>query len=503
MSTSLSASNLGPAVDISVDGVRDFCLLRLKRVVVAMPLRFTIISLILLVPCWWQPQIAAGDLASHAYNAWLVQLVKQGKAPGLSIATGSTNVLFDLMLDGLIDKVGIGAAQRLAVGFCVLLCFWGAFALVATISRKMPWFVAPLLAILSYGTVFNMGLFNYYLGGALALAALAVLWRAGLWDGFFGFGLLALAWFAQPLPALSAAAIFGYVSLARRLSPRGRLMLISVCLGALVLLRALIQHFWQSIWGWRQALHATGADQAYMFGHHYRVITLAILVIWTMVFFQLARETSWKQVLNSIPVQIYLLCVFGCFLLPYNISFPWYKAAFGGVAERIAWLAAVVMCGLMSSVKNVRLYGLASAMVAIAYFGLLYSDARAVNRIEQQVVQLVSTLPQDQRILAELRYPTIDGFDESMLADRACIGKCFSFGNYEAATAQFRIRAQPGNSIVAWTTDNFASGRRVGQAEQFFASQPDGSLYWIHACGNGLTDVCMQRLSRDSLSSLK
>ena len=496
MSTSLSASNLGPAFDMSVDGVRDFCLLRLKRIVAAMPVRFAVVSLVLLVPCWWQPQIAAGDLASHAYNAWLVQLVKQGKAPGLSIATESTNVLFDFMLDGLIDKVGIGAAQRLAVGFCVLLFFWGAFALVTAIARKLPWFLTPLLAILAYGTVFNMGLFNYYLGGSLALAALAVLWRATLWDSLFGFGLLALAWLAQPLPALWAAAIFAYVVLARRLSRPGRLILASVCLGALVLLRLFIQHFWQSIWGWRQALHATGADQAYMFGHHYRLITLAILIIWATVFLQLAREIGWKQVLHSIPVQVYLLCVLGCFLLPYNILFPWYKAAFGGVAERIAWLAAVVMCGLMASVKNIKLYGWASAIVAIAYFSMLYSDARAINRIEQQVVQLVSTLPQDQRILAELRYPTLDGFDESMLADRACIGKCFSFGNYEAATAQFRIRAQSGNSIVAWTTDNFQAGRRVGQAEQFFSSQPGGSLYWIHACGSDLAGVCMQRLSR-------
>lgn len=169
MGNSLRASNSGPNVRFSADEAPGFFLLRMKHIVAATPWKFVLVSLVMLIPCWWQPQIAAGDLGSHAYNAWLVQLIKQGKAPGLWIATGSTNVLFDFMLDGLIDKVGVVAAQRLAVGSCVLVFFWGAFALVTTIARKLPWFLTPLLAILAYGTVFNMGLFNYYLGGSLAL----------------------------------------------------------------------------------------------------------------------------------------------------------------------------------------------------------------------------------------------------------------------------------------------------------------------------------------------
>ncbi len=503
MSKTLSVSSLEPKVHLAVDGAPEFCLLRVKHAVAAMPLRFALISLVLLIPCWWQPQIAAGDLASHAYNAWLVQLVEQGKAPGLWVESQSTNVLFDYMLSGLIGKVGVVNAQRLTVGLCVLTFFWGAFALVATIARKLPWFLTPLLAILAYGTVFNMGLFNYYLGGSLALVALAILWRATLWDGLMGFAVLAIAWYAQPLPALWAVAIFGYVSLARRLGPHARLWLASACLGVLVLLRQFILHYWRSMWEWRQALHATGADQSYMFGHHYRLITVFILAIWAAVFVELARELGWKQFAYSIPVQAYVLCVLGCVLLPNTMLFPWYKAAFGGVTERVAWLAAVIMCGVMAKVRNVKWYGWASAIAAVAYFSLFYSDARAINQIEQRVVQLVSALPPDQRIIAELRYPPIGGFDENMLADRACIGRCFSFSNYEAATGQFRVRASPGNSIVAWYADNFETVKHTSPAEQFFSTTPSGTLYWIHACGSNMADVCMDRLSRDDLASLK
>ena len=41
------------------------------------------ISLALIVPCFWHERIEAGDLASHTYNAWLAQLISEGKAPGL------------------------------------------------------------------------------------------------------------------------------------------------------------------------------------------------------------------------------------------------------------------------------------------------------------------------------------------------------------------------------------------------------------------------------------
>src|SRR5882757_5023843 len=121
MSTTLNASSLGPNVNLSVDGAQEFCLLRLKHIVASMPLRFVVISFVLLIPCWWQPQIEAGDLASHAYNAWLVQLIRQGRAPGLWIAPQSTNVLFDLMLDSLTGKVGVANAQRIAVSISALI----------------------------------------------------------------------------------------------------------------------------------------------------------------------------------------------------------------------------------------------------------------------------------------------------------------------------------------------------------------------------------------------
>src|SRR3974377_1881924 len=63
-------------------------------------LRISGVSALILLPCFWHYEIVSSDLGSHLYNAWLVQLIRRGEAPGLWIAPLHTNVLFDLLLSG-------------------------------------------------------------------------------------------------------------------------------------------------------------------------------------------------------------------------------------------------------------------------------------------------------------------------------------------------------------------------------------------------------------------
>src|SRR5450432_3008049 len=81
------------------------------------------ISLLLVIPCFWHEHIQAGDLGSHAYNAWLAQLIEQGKAPGLYLVVQWQNVLFDLLLSGLVKVFGFSMGEKLAVSVCVLIFF--------------------------------------------------------------------------------------------------------------------------------------------------------------------------------------------------------------------------------------------------------------------------------------------------------------------------------------------------------------------------------------------
>src|SRR5260370_42381591 len=97
-----------------------------------------LLSMILLIPCFWQRRIQAGDLASHIYNSWLAQQIHLGKAPGLTLAPLTSNVLFDLALRMLFQAFAAEAAQRISVSAAALSFFWGAFALVSGTSGLRP-----------------------------------------------------------------------------------------------------------------------------------------------------------------------------------------------------------------------------------------------------------------------------------------------------------------------------------------------------------------------------
>src|SRR6266436_3721766 len=135
------------------------------------------ISMGLLIPCFWHRRIEAGDLGSHVYNAWLAHLIDHGQAPGLHLARQWNNVLFDILLLKLGNLFGLAAAQKILVPLCVLIFFWGAFAFLAAVSRRAPWFLLPCLVMLAYGWTFNLGFFNYYLSLGLGFFAIAIVWR--------------------------------------------------------------------------------------------------------------------------------------------------------------------------------------------------------------------------------------------------------------------------------------------------------------------------------------
>jgi hypothetical protein len=117
------------------------------------------------------------NLGSHVYNAWLVQLIERGQAPGLWIANQHVNILFDLMMDNLVRFFSFGASEKIAVSICVLIFFWGAFAFASSESRRASWTIVPILAITTYGWTFHVGFFNYYLSVGLSLWALAIFWH--------------------------------------------------------------------------------------------------------------------------------------------------------------------------------------------------------------------------------------------------------------------------------------------------------------------------------------
>ena len=137
----LDREEVGKRTDPRVTSVREaFSFVRRQS------LAILLVSLTVLVPCFWQTKIQAGDLGSHVYNAWLTQLVERGQAPGLSMAHQWNNVIFDIVLVRLGDLFGLGVAEKLAVSAAVLIFVWGAIALIFTVSGHRSWFIAPVVA---------------------------------------------------------------------------------------------------------------------------------------------------------------------------------------------------------------------------------------------------------------------------------------------------------------------------------------------------------------------
>jgi len=450
-------------------------------------LLYLVVSVALLVPCFWQSRIQAGDLSSHIYNTWLARQIERGEAPGLEIVPQATNVLFDLILARLYGPLGPNLTQRVAVSGAVLNFFWGAFYFISVISRGRPWFITPFLAMLAYGWVFHTGLFNFYLALGFCWWALAFLWQGGR-RALLAAPLLALAFVAHGLPVAWAAAVGSYVWLSRRMPPARGLVLAVVAFVAIVGEHFLLMRRYSSSWSPWQILRMTGLDQVLVFGPNFLLVAGALLVVGRYLFVRVLKTTRPRDLLLSLPVQVVLLNAVGVALVPSKIELPYFNHALVYIAARMSLTVAVLICAVLASARPGWIGRASLVAIAIGYFGLLYVRTNQLNRLEDQVQALVRGLPPMQRVISPLLDPNSRTPWLTHLVDRACIGICYSYANYEPSTAQFRIRTRARNMIVVNDYDDaFAM-----QTGAYRPRNDDPSLYQISDCGGRL---CLTQLN--------
>lgn len=540
-------------------------------------IRFAAVSAALLVPVFWHQRIEAGDLASHTYNAWLAQLIAQGKAPGLWIAGQWNNVLFDWLLSGFGDAFGLHAAERIAVSLAVLIFFWGAFALLAAATRRAPWTLAPLLAAFAYGWTFEMGFLNYYLSLGLCFFVLAAFWRGaedGSWaaekasgppprararDGktratadsrgvpvsgaadrsaenglvpgppaavgqpvvaarwkktlrIASLALLPLIWLAHPLGVACLAGVAAYALLAK-LTPVGarRYLLLA---GVAVLFGArelLARHYEVKYNSLARYFFYNGADQFVLFRWHYILLFAGLAILALLVLGDDAGNGRWREPgfwqQRAVPLQLYALALLAPLLLPNSVYLPGYNEPLTFLDSRLTSVSAILLCWAFAAAKPRRWHAGAYAAIAVVFFALLYADTGKLNRLEAQVEQAVAALPPGHRIVED-----IDSGQEfrvifEHIVDRACIGRCFSYTNYEPSSGQFRVRANPGNSIVTADPPNDLDDE--SEAAQVKALDPPVyEIVWCaassaSAAGPGASQkLCTRELTAAELNDL-
>jgi len=478
-------------------------------------LRFAAISAVVLIPCFWHRHLEAGDLGSHLYNAWLAQLIAKGQVPGLFLAHQWNNVLFDFALSGLGNMVGLEAAEKIAVSGAVLIFFWGAFALVCSISpaaspKPIPWFLAPCLAVLAYGYTFEMGFLNYYLSIGLTCFGLAILARtdarrAGsfLVDVIVICLLIPLIWLAHPLGLCVFVSAGTYIVLAKRLRPVRHVYLF---FAAVLILLAL--HLCIEIRHWRIGVNqlpaaafgfkANGADQLLLYAPHgHDLVSAYFLTILFLTCILADAVQGWREEERRrsylLPLELYILAWLAVRMVPTVIQVPHRfgrMGALGMVSDRLTAVLAIFGCCLLAQIKPRKLHYASFAALAAIFFSYLYSDTAVISDMEDQVVRLVASLPRGQRVIKKTIRLPYNRININHIVDRACIGQCFSYDNYEPSSGQFRVRVQTENRFVLSTgekVDAVHDGRYVVQ-------QLDLPLSAIYQCVLGKTALCLTEL---------
>src|SRR5581483_7689135 len=133
-------------------------------------------------------------------------------------------------------------------------------------AKTAPWRVAPLIAMLAYGSIFYWGFFNFYLSAGFSLFALALIAGGTLWEWPLVLPLLVLAAIAHPFGAACLAALGIYLAIARFASAQFRILLTLAFLAAGFVVRWYTVHHYVVIPRSIPYFYLLGADQLFVFG---------------------------------------------------------------------------------------------------------------------------------------------------------------------------------------------------------------------------------------------
>jgi len=454
-----------------------------------------VISVVVLIPCFWHRHIVSGDLASHTYNAWLVRLVKEGRAPGLWVKPIWNNVLFDWMLSGFTSLFGFGLGEKIAVSLAVLVLFWGVFAFVYAISRAVPWTLLPAMAMVAYGWTFQIGLFNYYLSIGLSFMALSILCAARGWKRLYALAATPLIFLAHPLGVAWFLGASLYILLLDTVPERFAVHLPAAAGLFLILvhkfmwLRLTVNNTGGSLGFYK----ISGLDQLILYGHRYKPLAVGLFLFVVACLFVDVMGRRRKQALSwrwSLPFQLYVVVELAVLLFPDYVRLPRYTSAITLLLQRLGLVAAILAIAWLGTLRK-RVWHLAGfGLFASVFFFFLYQDTARINSMENRAEQLVGELPFGTRVLATTYQPPGTAVNWFNVLDRVCIGRCFAFGNYEAASGQFRLRALPGNGIVTTGVQDSVDI----ESGNYIVKPQDLPIYQVYQCSPRISDLCIRKL---------
>lgn len=427
-----------------------------------------LLSVLALVPCFWLPHIYSVDLPSHAYNAWLTLLAEKGQAPGLYIAPVWTNFVFDVMLVETMRAFGADWAQRISVSACVLLFFWGAFAWVQAWSGRAAWRSVPLLLLITYGWVFQMGFFNFYLGVALCLWGAAVIVRKTPLAYAIGLALIGGSAFCNVIATTVMAPLIATHFALTRVAPQYRIRAAATfTIAGLLLTYAVSQALNTTPQpGWTLLL---GGDQLVHSGFATAFIGAAYMVLAGVFLLLLFADNGIRATLLDERVLLLLIAAIVVCAIPWGVQLADYVMPIAFLRDRGSVTVILCFALVWNAYQPTRVQFAVMALLATAAFSVMYGEARAFSQVEQQLVRAVRMLPAGTRVWANIVSPDTRTPLALHLLERACIGHCFNVNNYELLARHFRLRARTDSPIAitdpAVVADLQRNGYRIQQRD--------------------------------------
>ena len=195
-------------------------------------------------------------------------------------------------------------------------------------------------------------------------------------------------------------------------------------------------------------ISATGADQILVFDAKYGYLLAVLILIWATCFAQMWLTQGMRELGRSIPLHWCVLTAAGVLAIPTTIFIPGFRAALVYIAERMSLAGGICVCAVIGSTRLRHSQRYALLGLALFFFSFLFHDEWKLNRFEDRIDREVAELPSGQRVVSAIVDFDLRAFAQAHMIDRACIGRCYSYANYEPSIAAFRVRATKPNPYV-------------------------------------------------------
>jgi len=388
-------------------------------------------------------------------------------------------------------------AEKIAVSLAVLLFFWGEFSLIAACMRRALWFLAPVLAMLAYGWTFQAGFLNFYISLALSFFSLAIFWRGRGAERLLPLAFAPFIWMAHPIGLAWLIGTAGYIVIAEHLPRRAQILLVSGCAILLALVSGYLMKYLPGPSASLPGLAGNGANQLLLFEPRYLLparLLLAFSIACLLSGVLLKRDQTAISSAYALPFQLYIVAILGVSMLPDAVGTSSSAAPLTLLTPRLSSICAIFGCCLLGAARPRKWHLIGFSAIAIIYFSFLYKDTATLVRMEGQAEQMVSQLPPGSRVISTFRMPANIQLLSNHIVDRACIGRCFSYGNYEPATGQFRVRSLPGNTIVAVNLD----AAIATQDPHYVVPPEDPPMFEIYWCARNKAEICIREFPTGS-----